>query len=678
LVEKTNTTDMKKIVLLSLASGLSLSVSAQGLPQAAPSEDYQEIPPTRAYEVFDLTESSQNVIWSEDFANGIPMSWSQNGSPALALWEYRGPNTVPPDSVGSRGCWAGPLQSGNTGDPIASPTRTNGFVIFDSDFLHSNGDRATNGQGPVPAPHVGRLQTGVIDLSNEPGAELTFYSYARRFQAAWYVAISVDGGLTFTDTVEVFPASDLPVNSSTDQDAFFRANISGIVANQSQVVLEFIFDGTVSNSNGSGRYYWMIDDIQLTTPPENLLLFTRGTAPGTSGEAPAQDIIFDSDPLYPKYLHLAEKQPATITFDANMYNYGTATQTNVGLEVEIRDSNNAVVTTLPSPTVASLPALDTAYYTTLTTPAWTPPFAGDFKVIYKAISDSLTSGNTPTADTFDLRVGDKYSLDDGVADNYFGTNTGTNGMAAIGVMYALEDEDTAGDAGFVHLQGIEMEMSCLTDSTADIEIAIFDTAGFAFNAGFPANAVPLYSKVFTLDGSVPCELTNYSFEDAMGRPLTLPTGTYYVVTTFFPNATDGVVRLANSANWGQPSLASVFQNNNGDWFSFFSNSTTFLAPHYRLILAEPSDISLSEDELGEFSVYPNPTTGNGFIEFASPGNYQVQVLSMVGDLVHEASLAVNGNERMELSLGHLPSGVYLINISSDGTATKTVKLTVQK
>lgn len=668
---------MKKLLSLTFTGLVTMSLSAQNQTQLEPSEVYQEKQaPSRGLQ-FQAESSSQTVIWSEDFSAGIPTTWSQNGSPALALWEYRGPNTAPPDTVGSIGCWAGPNQSGNLGAPINSPTRSNGFVIFDSDFLHSNGDRATNGQGTVPAPHVGRLRTDTIDLSNHGGAELTFYSYARRFQAAWYVAISVDGGITFPDTVEVFPASELPVNSSTDRDAFFQANISNVVANQAHVVLEFIFDGAVSNSNGSGRYYWMIDDIALVTPPENLLLFTRATAPGTSGEAPAHDILFDNNSAYPKYLHLAAKQQVPITFDSNILNYGTNTQTNVGLAVEILDSNENVVSTILSPTVASLAPFDTAYYTTLTTPAWTAPFDGDFKIVYKAFSDSISVAATPTADTFSLSVDEEYAIDDDEVSNYFGTNTGTNGMIAIGVMFNLEDPDPAGTNNEVYLQGVDALMSCLTDSTADMEIAIWDTAGFVFNSGFPPGSQPIYRQVFSFDGSIPCILANFSFEDAMGRPLAIPAGTYYIVASLFPNAAAGVIRFANSANWNQPSYASIFQNQNGSWFSGFSNSTTFEAPHFRLKVADPSDISLVERDLGEFMLYPNPTTGKGTIQFDQAGQYSLSITTLSGAELQREEIVVNGNKLHQLDLSHLARGVYLVNIFSPDQGQKSVKITIQ-
>ena len=54
-------------------------------------------------------------VWSEDFANGIPSTWTNSTAP----WVYRGPATTPNNTVGTQGAY------GN-GDPIVSPTASNG------------------------------------------------------------------------------------------------------------------------------------------------------------------------------------------------------------------------------------------------------------------------------------------------------------------------------------------------------------------------------------------------------------------------------------------------------------------------------------------------------------------------------------------------------------------------
>ena len=89
-------------------------------------------------------KKSAITIWSEDFANGIPNTWVNQGFDQdlatggltpnpLCVWEYRGPNTTPDNTTGSRGQFAG------SGPTISSPTQSNGFIIFDSDYLDSDG-----------------------------------------------------------------------------------------------------------------------------------------------------------------------------------------------------------------------------------------------------------------------------------------------------------------------------------------------------------------------------------------------------------------------------------------------------------------------------------------------------------------------------------------------------------
>ena len=94
-------------------------------------------------------------IWSEDFANGIPSTWTNSTAP----WVYRGPLTSPNTSVGSQGAYA------SNGTPILSPTVANGFIIFDSDYYDNNGTPGAFGQGMYPAPHNGELMTDPIDMS---------------------------------------------------------------------------------------------------------------------------------------------------------------------------------------------------------------------------------------------------------------------------------------------------------------------------------------------------------------------------------------------------------------------------------------------------------------------------------------------------------------------------------
>jgi hypothetical protein len=685
---------MKKTAILFLSLASIGVLQAQNDSRIAPTLEVQYESAKKV--THNAQPESSTVFWSEDFANGIPTGWSQNGSSANALWEYRGPGSAPSNSVGSIGQFSGKDNTPPTNDPLASSTTSNGFVIFDSDFLDNAGLPNNAGNGTAPAPHVGRLQTSVIDLSNEAGVELKFESYARRFQANFFVAFSTDGGLTFTDTLEVYPEDDIAVNASTDNGIVTALNVSNIIGSEANAVIQFIFDGTPGNANGNGYYYWMLDDIELRTPPVNSLRLTAAAG------APAIDMVYNPTvPQYPKYGHLNSNQIVPIAFDANLYNYGTATQTNVGLEVEIWDANTLTqITTLTTPTCATLAPLDTCDFNTLTTPTWTPPTTTGtdrYLIVYKAISDSVTSAITDATDTLDLIVSDDlYSLDRGNVSNFVGTNSSTNDVLALGNIFDLtnEDPDSAG-SGLVFLEGITVNMSSLTDSTADIEVAIYDTTGFSLGASGGFTAGPIFSRVYSLDPSAPgnpAYFFDFTQEDSLFNPATLqyeparnplavPVGPYYVLFTFFPNATDGVVRVANDATIGQPNTfdvpLTIMQVGTGQWFTGFT-SPTFEGPHFRLGIADAPawNISLTEADMNDFSVYPNPTNGNGNIQFDMGGTYTIKVMDMVGNILVNDVESVNANQKVSLDLNNIPAGVYLVNVEGEGIS-KTVKITVQ-
>ena len=148
----------------------------------------------------DFTESQSNVyngpetvIWSETFGNGIPTGWSTSGTAngsanTNAVWVYRGPSTTPSNATGSRGAYAGPASTGQL--PILSPTASNGFVIFDSDYLDNAGTVgnfcAASGIAVLAcAPHYSTLTTSTINLQQHSNVELRFYQLSSIRRSRW-------------------------------------------------------------------------------------------------------------------------------------------------------------------------------------------------------------------------------------------------------------------------------------------------------------------------------------------------------------------------------------------------------------------------------------------------------------------------------------------------------------
>ncbi len=624
--------------------------------------------------------SSATVFWSEDFSAGIPSGWTQMGSTPTTNWEYRGTSTTPNNTTGSRGAFAQ-----GTG-PILSSSAGNGFVIFDSDYLDNGGIGTNMGGGISPTPHIGRLMTDTIDLSAQTAVEFSFTSYARQFFSSYFVAFSKDGGATWPDTLELF--DEVEVNGGTDEDLRLSFNVSSFIGGESEAMIQFIYAGNKpGNVNGTGYYFWQLDDVELASLPENEIRFTDLNG------APAQDISFNNDPSYAKYGIMNDDQIVPMVFDANIYNYGSVTQTNVRLEVEVYDGSNNLVTTVVSPSAPSLNMLDSLDFNTLTTTSWTPSGPDNYQLVYKITSDSLTSANTTTVDTVNFFVNENvYGLDWNESDNFFGTTSATGDMIAAGVRYSLENEasDSAG-SGLVFIDGVDVFLSLRCDSTADLEFQLYDTAGFEFNAGFPAGTSPIFTTTYNLSGVNLGQIVNFPFSttdsvyDNVSQtwtevevPLAVTSGTYFVIINFFPNATDGVIRIANNARFFQPAESSVFQTGDGDWFGGFVDSETFEAPFIRLAIADapPYNVSINENDLNSFSVYPNPSNGYGTIRFDMGGEYQIEVLDMGGKIHEQMQVIANEGEQKSFDFSALSTGLYLIKVEGEGL-NKTVKLQVK-
>lgn len=336
----------------------------------------------------DFTENQSNVnsgpetvIWSETFANGIPAGWSTSGtangsSNTNAVWVYRGQNTTPSNATGSRGAYAGAPTSGQL--PILSPTASNGFVIFDSDFLDNNGI-ANNfcGTGALAcSPHLSTLTTSSINLLQISNLELRFNQYYRRFgTAATFIDISTNGGVTWSNTITINSA--LAINASTARNSLVTVNISQFAANQSNVKLRFRFDG--------GYYFWQVDDIELVSVPKFSL--TREPIVATSKiDGKSSSFVFGQSLECNGVI--SQRQISSLLLTGNVKNTGTNVLPNLKLQVKVY-RNNQVDTVLFSSTQASLQAGITASFPINSN--YIPTDTGVYALQYTILSDSATT-----------------------------------------------------------------------------------------------------------------------------------------------------------------------------------------------------------------------------------------------------------------------------------------------
>ena len=465
---------MKKALLLSTALLLSGVAFAQKVQRAAPNERCVDDSPARSMSQSEVANyyQGETVIWSEDFASGIPTTWMNYGTAVGvadldAKWEYRGTTTTPSNAVGSRGAYAGPAGTGQL--PIQSTTAANGFVVFDSDFLDNAGIAGNFcGTGALAcAPHVANLETGVINLLGHPTVDLLFTQYYRRFAGAGgvqtvpatYLDFSTDGGVTWSGNVTL--NAGIAVNSATTRNSAIAVSIGQYVGNQANVKIRFRFDGDY--------YFWQMDDIKIISTPKNRMTFTAG-----SDGSPAQDIVYGATQESARMGRMTLKQVRPIAFDANCFNSGQNAQTNVKLQMKIFNATTgAMVQTINSPIIASLASGDTATWNQLNTytTSWTPSAVGRYDFTYNLVSDSVSIASDTLGSVI---VSDSVmSLDYGNWNNSIGASSNTtqwgDGSQMTNMQELVNDE---------MLFGARVYLSSTSQAGAILELAVYDSSAF--------------------------------------------------------------------------------------------------------------------------------------------------------------------------------------------------------
>ena len=605
---------------------------------------------------FDPNGTKATPFWSEDFSGGIPTTWTNGTTPTppviSAPWVYRGPSTTPNISTGSQGAYAG------TNGPIQSPTASNGFVIFDSDY-YDNGGTAGNfgaGQYPcndilggTPTGHVGTLTTDSIDCSMYSDVTMVFNSFYREYTGIAKVAFSIDGGITFTDTVEVHP--DIEVNERTDSDYQVMVRFPSNIAGNPNVKIQFIYDGTVLYSTYNGYYFWMIDDIELIETPDHLLDLSSETYGGWwIGYQSTGDLGIDYT-----FNPLSQAQANPYRFEAVVANNGASAQTNVTMHIDITDiSGNPVWSTTSTPMTLDIMSNDT-----LTTQSFSPTITGYHQVNYWVTSDSFPSTDTIGRGTVvtDTVYGVDFDWDSDGANAGGGYYLGRScGGQVLGNAFDMYFDDEVSSISF-HVEDQSV-------AGADVYVALYEIDPMV------TPYAPVYlgqSDDYTLTQSDIGSWVTVGFSD----PLGVYTGTTYIAAVGgYANPVDTSL-ISSSSN---DNTLSFVQDNgcdigSGGFGYWYSISSPLLI---RMNLGEPAPPTSIDSEIfnGTLSIYPNPNTGVFNVDLINvmDGKYTISVDNLLGQEVYSETRNVINTSTNIVNLSNLSKGVYMINIENNDTS----------
>lgn len=114
-------------------------------------------------------------------------------------------------------------------------------------------------------------------------------------------------------------------------------------------------------------------------------------------------------------------------------------------------------------------------------------------------------------------------------------------------------------------------------------------------------------------------------------------------------------------------------------YTFFDINNVSDSVQVSLRYNQPTGLSDLGKSVQAMSLYPNPCEGNSslYLNSSAALNAKLRVFNSLGDVVSEQNInLLQGQNKVELSLGHLSPGVYLVNLKS-GQSGITKRLIVK-
>lgn len=629
---------------------------------------------------------AMNVLWSEDFANGIPGNWQNTGhdlnqSGIPGIWEYRGPNTTPDTSIGSRGAYSG--LSSNILRRIQSPTWTNGFVIFDSDYLDNGGTPGAFGQGPEPAPHYSELITNSIDLTGYPEVVLEFYFYTRNFLSNYHIEISNDDGQNWV-YIDSFVSQYLyPYHTNIDgnQMDFLSLDISAVAGNQSAVKVKFV-------ANTVEYYFLQMDDIRIIEKPVNDVAFIEGPV-GALPQSISGHRYFTTKAVvndrYTEIRQIPTMFSKDIDFLGVVVNQGQVAQPNTMIDVTYtgptsgNNSSNALTA-----------GVDSLYLLSTNSP-FSAGGVGEYLVTATLSSDSTDvdpeiGGFRPNNNEWNTSItvtSNTYAVDGGTSATSFGTGTAASPQigldgARLGVLLEVTADDIADPTDPPSVYSVSMRISrANTRPGATLVVSVRDTLGGYYNSlqsDFQNKLCESDFYIVTLQDSIDGVVTVPIPGVLNGVPQSrqLYPGWFIVAVEMYSSG--GTYPFAILDEYGTeryPFASIMFNPTANRWYTGYTNRTL------NAIAIRPNiALGVNVDEVKSdvnFTLNPNPardyvTMG---INSEKVGNFHVVITNISGQVVKEMTYNSTNSISENVNVSDLSAGVYFVQVrSNDHSATK--------
>jgi hypothetical protein len=581
-----------------------------------------------------LDQKSNNkdlVIWSEDFANGIPSDWINQETSGIAAWEYRGPSTSPNNTVGSRGA----CNSNFVGPAINSVTANNGFIIFDSNYWDNNVNPCSPeffGTGPAPGPHLAALTTPSVDLTNADYAALELDQYVRFYQGNTYIQMSVNQGSWST-----FFTNTITMGTTSDNAMHLRIPIPG-AANQSDVRFRFVYDGLY--------YFWQLDDIKVLQIAANDIALNAVHYGDFDILDPANPTGYE----WMEYSQYPQSQAPFLKLWSMTENRGGLAQTGCGLQAQIfSQGNNPPLATV---TQANPFTMSTSLSAEMRAGTYQmPQDTGNYKIIYRAFQNEIDEVSNDNSDSSFFRISPCVMARD-------------NGKLSSVYMGSDVVNNQPFEMGNIMLPTAEMKAAAIT-----VGLSNLTTANNAQIRGRVHQFVFNDSITSTVIAETPWQTANLSLTNDMGD------NQFQVL-----NFTDTVVLNANTPYWitvessNAPNEVFVGMAGNAEQYTSWINSqgSFYYLSRKPMIRIQSCMDTIQHDldttgiievaDLSDVYFYPNPA--NDEIHFVNLDNQENWQLTLFNQLGEKVDIIQNWNGK-SYRISALSEGIYLIELKNN-------------
>ncbi|MEK7255990.1 MAG: T9SS type A sorting domain-containing protein, partial [Bacteroidota bacterium] len=560
--------------------------------------------------------------------------------------------------------------SGST--PIASPSVSNGAMVFDSDFYDNAGIQGNFGLGICASPQVAELISPVMDLTGAGALSLQFNQYFRQFNSVYKVAWSADGGNSWSD--DIIFNDDVAVNQASTPNDVETVPLKGATGS-SQFRIKFIIEGDY--------YFWIIDDVTIVLRENNNMQVNENW--------------YAIAPNFRTPLSQVEG----FGFLADIENVGGNDQTNVKLNITVKKDGNPAVVYSEDNVYGTVPS--DSLWENVSFGDFTPdPVKANYTATYTLSSDSLDVDMSNNTLQFKFEITDSVfakekaktrdvlpaagNWDNGEAHswaygNYFYVPKG-EGMiassASFGIQNASElaglplqirlyrwyDNDNDGNMG-TEMDG-ERELVGLNDytilgtepNTSIRKISLFD---FSFDEHPKLEDDAHY--VIMVEFTAPDDMTDY--------------------VTFASEEYDYGAMVLNSAQLLKPRYAAMLGINDPLIDEVYS-SLGFgwdIVPVVRLHVNEaPNATNELNPELNKVELFPNPASNLLNVEMALEKTMEkvyLRVVNSKGQVMHQADFQNFQQDKLQIDISQFAAGNYLVFITTDaGQAVR--KFAVQR